>query len=78
MTAQDLKNSILQRAMQGKLVEQRTEEGTAIELIKNSKFYGNGKEIKEDETFETMLYLYSEMAIYHFYTNHKKGMEQEQ
>lgn len=50
MTAQDLKNSILQRAMQGKLVEQRTEEGTAIELIKNSKFYGNGKEIKEDET----------------------------
>lgn len=50
MTAQDLKNSVLQRAMQGKLVEQRAEEGTAIELIKNSKFYGKGKEIKEDET----------------------------
>lgn len=33
MTAQDLKNSILQRAMQGKLVEQRAEEGTAKELI---------------------------------------------
>ena len=33
MTAQDLKNSVLQRAMQGKLVEQRAEEGTAIELI---------------------------------------------
>lgn len=33
MTAQDLKNSVLQRAMQGKLVEQRTEEGTAKELI---------------------------------------------
>ena len=49
MTAQDLKNSVLQRAMQGKLVEQRAEEGTAIELIKNSKFYGKGKEIKEDE-----------------------------
>lgn len=49
MTAQDLKNSVLQRAMQGKLVEQRAEEGTAIELIKDSKFYGKGKEIKEDE-----------------------------
>ena len=49
MTAQDLKNSVLQRAMQGKLVEQRAEEGTAIELIKNCKFYGKGKEIKEDE-----------------------------
>lgn len=49
MTAQDLKNSVLQRAMQGKLVEHRAEEGTAIELIKNSKFYGKGKEIKEDE-----------------------------
>lgn len=33
MTAQDLKNSILQLAMQGKLVEQRAEEGTAEELI---------------------------------------------
>ena len=33
MTAQDLKNSVLQRAMQGKLVEQRAEEGTAKELI---------------------------------------------
>lgn len=33
MTAQDLKNSILQLAMQGKLVEQRAEEGTARELI---------------------------------------------
>ena len=33
MTAQDLKNSILQRAIQGKLVEQRAEEGTAKGLI---------------------------------------------
>ena len=33
MTAQDLKNSILQLAMQGKLVEQRAEEGMARELI---------------------------------------------
>lgn len=33
MTAQDLKNSILQLAVQGKLVEQRAEEGTAKELI---------------------------------------------
>lgn len=34
MKAQDLKNSILQLAIQGKLVEQRKEEGTAKELIK--------------------------------------------
>ena len=34
MTAQDLKNSILQLAVQGKLVEQRPEEGTANELYK--------------------------------------------
>ncbi len=33
MNAQDLKNSILQLAIQGKLVEQREEEGTAKELI---------------------------------------------
>ncbi len=49
MTAQDLKNSILQLALQGKLVEQRKEEGTARELMKHSKFYGKGKEIKDDE-----------------------------
>ena len=33
MKAQDLKNSILQLAIKGKLVEQREEEGTAKELI---------------------------------------------
>lgn len=33
MTAQELKNSILQLAIQGKLVEQRPEEGNAQELI---------------------------------------------
>ena len=33
MNAQDLKNSILQHAIQGKLVEQREEEGTAKELL---------------------------------------------
>ena len=32
MTPQDLKNSILQRAIQGRLVEQRPEEGTGEEL----------------------------------------------
>ncbi len=32
MTPQELKNSILQLAIQGKLVEQRAEEGTAVEL----------------------------------------------
>ena len=33
MTPQELKNSILQLAIQGKLVEQRAEEGTAAELV---------------------------------------------
>ena len=33
MTPQELKNSILQLAIQGKLVEQRPEEGTAEELL---------------------------------------------
>lgn len=37
MTAQDLKNSILQLAIQGKLVEQRTDEGTAKELVEQIK-----------------------------------------
>ena len=37
MTAQQLKNSILQRAIEGKLVEQRVEEGTAKELLKEIK-----------------------------------------
>lgn len=40
MTPQELKNSILQLAIQGKLVEQRPEEGTAAELhreIQNEK-----------------------------------------
>ena len=32
MTPQELKNSILQLAIQGKLVDQRSEEGTAEEL----------------------------------------------
>lgn len=37
MTAQDLKNSILQLAIQGKLVEQIAEEGTAKELLEQIK-----------------------------------------
>ncbi len=32
MTPQQLRNSILQQAIEGKLVEQRPEEGTAEEL----------------------------------------------
>ena len=34
MTPQELKYSILQRAIQGKLVEQRPEEGTGEELYR--------------------------------------------
>ena len=34
MTSQELKNSILQLAIQGRLVEQRPEEGTAEELYR--------------------------------------------
>ena len=47
MTPQELKNSILQLAIQGKLVEQRPEEGTATELLekilaaKDAKGRGN-------------------------------------
>ncbi len=37
MNAQDLKNSILHLAVQGKLVEQRAEEGTARELLEQIK-----------------------------------------
>ncbi len=37
MNAQDLKNSILQLAVSGKLVEQRAEEGTARELLEQIK-----------------------------------------
>ena len=37
MNAQDLKHSILQLAVQGKLVEQRAEEGTARELLEQIK-----------------------------------------
>ncbi|MBE6095635.1 MAG: restriction endonuclease [Schwartzia succinivorans] len=37
MNAEQLKNSILQRAIEGKLVEQREEEGTAAELLREIK-----------------------------------------
>jgi len=54
MTAQELKNSVLQLAIQGKLVEQRPEEGTAEDLVirllkkkheleKNLKIYKKSK-----------------------------------
>lgn len=42
MTPQELKNSILQLAIQGKLVEQRPEEGTAQELYQKMQKYHKG------------------------------------
>ena len=41
MTPQELKNSILQLAIQGKLVAQRPEEGTAQELVNRIKINQN-------------------------------------
>ena len=52
MTPQELKNSILQLAIQGKLVEQRPEEGTAEELfsqIQQEKHIGNALACPEIE-----------------------------
>ena len=43
MTPQELKNSILQLAIQGKLVEQRAEEGTAAELLEKIARHGTHK-----------------------------------
>ena len=54
MNAQDLKNSILQLAVQGKLVEQRAEEGTARELLEQIKLEKEqlikDKKIKKDNS----------------------------
>ena len=46
MTPQELKNSILQLAIQGKLVEQRPEEGTAAELLEKILAAKNAKDAK--------------------------------
>ena len=47
MTPQELKNSILQLAIQGKLVEQRAEEGTATELLEKILAAKNAKDAKD-------------------------------
>ena len=55
MTPQELKNSILQLAIQGKLVEQRPEEGTAEELFESIVFnqsHANHDEIIEEVPFD--------------------------
>ncbi len=44
MTPQELKNSILQLAIQGKLVEQRAEEGTGAELLEKIFAEKNAKD----------------------------------
>ncbi|NLC25676.1 MAG: restriction endonuclease subunit S [Fastidiosipila sp.] len=50
MNAQDLKNSILQLAIQGKLVEQREEEGTAKELL--NKIEAEKKQLIKDKVIK--------------------------
>ncbi len=50
MTPQELKNSILQLAIQGKLVEQRAEEGTAAELLEKILAAKNAKSAKKNLT----------------------------
>ena len=57
MTPQELKNSILQQAIQGKLVEQRPEEGTAEELFQQiqkekQRLIAEGKIKKEKPLLE--------------------------
>lgn len=49
MTPQELKNSILQLAIAGKLVEQRAEEGTAEELLLrlNIDYTLDGRKVKK-------------------------------
>lgn len=55
MTPQELKNSILQLAIQGKLVEQRPEEGSGGELLdrifaaKNAKATKVGSRVPRDQ-----------------------------
>ena len=46
MTPQELKNSILQLAIQGKLVEQRAEEGTGAELLEKIFAAKNAEDAK--------------------------------
>jgi len=53
MTPQELKNSILQLAIQGKLVEQRAEEGTAAELLEKIFAAKNAKSAKKNSRAET-------------------------
>ncbi|MBQ8112831.1 MAG: restriction endonuclease subunit S [Kiritimatiellae bacterium] len=50
MTPQELKNSILQLAIQGKLVDQRPEEGTAAELLDKILATKNAKSAKKNLT----------------------------
>lgn len=55
MTPQELKNSILQRAIEGKLVEQRAEEGSGKDIVKKllaekQKLVENGKVYKKKPT----------------------------
>ena len=50
MTPQELKNSILQLAIQGRLVEQRPEEGTAAELVEKIFAAKDAKDAKKNLT----------------------------
>ena len=55
MTPQALKSSILQLAIQGKLVEQRPEEGTAEELVQRLyKYTSHSKQAREELNLSSM------------------------